>query len=302
MKNKFLNSLKRMFHFGWSNFAREKGISFVAVFVLTIVIAITTSVFIMGAMAEDVIESVKEKADITIDFELSASEKEILNVEKEIKDNFETTSIKYTSKEEAKTEFIRRFGDRPSVMESLEEVGNPFPSSLSIKSDDPYIYKQVSELLEDEHSEIVHSTDFYNRQEVIEGIFLFTDSVKKIGLAIVVILGGVAVLLVYNTVKLAIYGMREEIKVMKLVGASNTFIQGSFIIQGILMGFVAAVFSFALLILSGYLVVSPYNMSFEVDIQRYFFEMMPLIVIIHLGIGIILGVLSSLIAASRYLK
>jgi cell division transport system permease protein len=103
-------------------------------------------------------------------------------------------------------------------------------------------------------------------------------------------------------VKLAIYEMREEIRVMKLVGSSNAFIQGSFIVQGVLMGLSAAVFSFILLFPGGYLLVSPYDISIDIDINRYVFEMMPLIIIIHIGTGIVLGVLSSLIAANRYLK
>jgi cell division transport system permease protein len=302
MKNHFLNSFKRMFRLGWDNFYREKGISFVAVFVLTVVIVMATSIFIVGAITEDIINSVKEKADITIDFQLSVSEDEILEVQKEIEDNFEVTSIEYTSKEEAKTAFIRRFGDRASVMESLEEVGNPFPSSLSIKADDPYIYQQVSDLLENKYSAIVDSVDFYHRQEVIEGIFSLTDNARKVGVVLVTIMGLISVLLVYNTVKLAIYEMREEIRVMRLVGASNAFIQGSFIIQGVLMGLVAAVLSFFLLFPGGYMIVSPYDIAVDVDINRYVFEMMPLIIIIHLGTGIILGVLSSLIASNKHLK
>jgi cell division transport system permease protein len=302
MKNHFLNSFKRMFRLGWDNFYREKGISFVAVFVLTVVIVMATSIFIVGAITEDIINSVKEKADITIDFQLSVSEDEILEVQKEIEDNFEVTSIKYTSKEEAKTAFMRRFSDRASVMESLEEVGNPFPSSLSIKADDPYIYQQVSDLLENKYSAIVDSVDFYHRQEVIEGIFSLTDNARKVGVVLVTIMGVISVLLVYNTVKLAIYEMREEIRVMRLVGASNAFIQGSFIIQGVLMGLVAAVLSFFLLFPGGYMIVSPYDIAVDVDINRYVFEMMPLIIIIHLGTGIILGVLSSLIASNKHLK
>ncbi len=302
MKNHFLNSLKRMFRLGWDNFYREKGISFVAVFVLTVVIIMATSIFIVGAITEDIINSVKEKADITIDFQLSVSEAEILEVQKEIESSFEVTSIKYTSKEEAKTAFIRRFGDRASVMESLEEVGNPFPSSLSIKADDPYIYQQVSDLLKNKYSAIVDSVDFYHRQEVIEGIFSLTDNARKVGVVLVTIMGVISVLLVYNTVKLAIYEMREEIRVMRLVGASNAFIQGSFIIQGVLMGLVAAVLSFLLLFPGGYMIISPYDISIDIDINRYVFEMMPLIIIIHLGTGILLGVLSSLIASNKHLK
>lgn len=302
MKERFLTSLKRAVRFGWKNFYRESGLSFVAVFVLTVVVLLASSLFIIGDMAEAIIEDMEDKADVTVDFELAVPEERIFEIRDELNEKFEIKEIEYVSREDTKNIFIERFGDRADVMEALDEVGNPFPASLNIKADDPYIYRQATDFLETEHTDLIYNIDFYHREEVIEGIFGLTESIRKGGMIVGAILGLVAVLLVYNTIKLAIYGLREEIKVMHLVGSSNLFIQGSFIIQGAIMGFVAALVSFALLFLAVLLIPQPYDTAITINFYERFIEMTPTLAMIQLGVGIFLGVFSSLIATGRYLR
>ncbi len=301
-KNRILTSIKRAATLGWKNFHREGGLSFVAVFVLMVVITLSASIFLIRGVAEIVIRDIEDKADVTVDFELGVPEERILEIREEIAEEFEVNSMEYISREEARTIFIQRFGDRPAVMESLEEVGNPFPASLNIRADDPYIYRQVSDFLETEYAELVYNIDFYHREEVIAGIFSVTENIRRGGIIVGVVLGIIAVLLVFNTVKMAIYGLREEIRVMRLVGSSNLFIQSSFIAQGAILGAIAGVSSFVLLFLLGFLIPTTYNITLEVNLQQYFLGMLPIVLIIQLGMGITLGVFSSLIATNKYLK
>ncbi len=301
MKNKTITSIKRAFRLAWKNLYRESGLSFVSVLVLIIVIMLTVSLFLVSGVVEIIIKDIEQKADITIDFQIAVPEERIFEVREEIKEEFEVNGMEYTSREEAKTQFIQRFGDRPAVMESLEEVGNPFPASLNIMANDPYVYRQIADFLEKNHAEIIYSIDFYHREEVIAGIFSITESVRKGGITIGIILGIVAILLVYNTIKLAIYGLREEIRVMRLVGSSNRFIQSSFIIQGAILGGIAAFISFVLLFLLGFLIPQSYNITLEVNLHQYFLGMLPMILLIQFVVGITLGVVSSSIATGKYL-
>ncbi len=295
-------SLKRAFRLGWKNFYRESGLSFVSVFVVMIVIVIASSLFLIRGVAEVIIKEVEEKADVTIDFQLAVPEERILEVREEIKEEFEVNGIEYTSREDAKTAFIQRFGDRGAVMESLEEVGNPFPASLNIKADDPYIYRQIADFLEENYSDLVYNIDFYHREDVIAGIFNITENIRKGGIIVGIVLGIVAILLVYNTIKLAIYGLREEIRVMRLVGSSNLFIQSSFIVQGAILGCVAAVTSFLLVFFLGFFIPQTYNVTLEINLREYFSEMLLMVFLFQLAIGVLLGVVSSLIATCKYLK
>ncbi len=302
MKNKNINSLKRAIRLAWKNFYRESGLSFVAVFVLTIVATLSALIFLASGVAEIIIKDIEDKADVTVDFHLAVPEEVIFEIRDDVAESFEISNIDYVSREEAKTKFIKRFGDRPDVMESLEEVGNPFPASLNIRADDPYIYRQIADFLEKNHGDDVYNVDFYHREEVIGAIFNITENIRRGGVLVGIVLGVIAILIVYNTIKLAIYGIREEIRVMRLVGSSNLFIRSSFIIQGVIMGAIAATISFALLFALGLLIPQSYNITLEVNLHQHFLEMLPIVLLIQFSIGIILGVSSSLIATERYLK
>lgn len=302
MRNKTLTSIQRASRLAWKNFYREGGLSFVSVFVLMVVITISASLFLIGGVADIVIKDIEEKADVTVDFQISVPEERILEVKDEIAEVFQINGMEYISREEAKTAFIRRFSNRPAVMESLEEVGNPFSASINIKADNPYIYRQIATYLEENYSELIYNIDFYHREEVISGIFSITESIRKGGIIVGIILAIIAILLVYNTIKLAIYGLREEIKVMKLVGSSDLFIQSSFIIQGTILGLIAAISSFILLFLMGFLIPQTYNITIEVNLHQYFLGMLPTVILMQIAIGVFLGVFSSLIATRRYLN
>lgn len=302
MKNKTITSIQRAFRLAWKNFYRDSGLSFVSVFVLMVVITLSVSLFLVSGVAEIIIKDIEEKADITIDFDLAIPEERIFEIKEELDYEFDVASIEYISRDDAKTNFIQRFGDRAAVMESLEEVGNPFPASLNIKAEDPYTYRQIAVFLEENHRETVYNIDFYHREEVIAGIFEITQNIRKGGIIMGFILAIIAILLVYNTIKLAIYGLREEIKVMRLVGSSNLFIRSSFIIQGSILGFVAAISSFLLLFLIGFFIPQSYNITLEVNLHQYFLEMLPVVILMQFVIGFLLGIFSSLTATGRYLK
>ncbi len=302
MKIKFLTSFKRVIVLGWKNFSREMGLSFVSIFVLTITILLVTSMFLLRGVSDAVIAGVEDKADITIDFEIIVSEEKILEIKEEIKEKFEINGMEYVSREDARVRFIERFGDRPAIMDSLDEVGNPFPASINIKAGSPQIYSEISDFLEDSYPELIYAVDFYGRKEVIESIFSFTEKTRRAGITMSLILGTVALLLVFNTVKLAIYGMKEEIRVMRLVGSSNIFIQGSFITQGTILGFVSALISFLLFLAFAFLIPNTYNVIFDVNLYGYLVEILPVVLLVQFCVGVGLGVVSSSIATARYLK
>ncbi len=302
MNNRPIISLKRSFQLAWKNFHRESSLSLVSVFVMMIVITLSASVFLVGGVADVLIKDVEQKADVTVEFQLNVDEEEIFILRDVIEESFAITKIDYTSREDARTIFIARHSDRPGIMESLEEVGNPFPASINITADDPFVYRQIVNFLEEEHSGLIYNIDFYNREDVINTIFSITEGIRRGGVSVGIALAVIAALLVFSTVKLAIYGVREEIKVMKLVGSSNVFIQSSFIIQGIMIGVAAATTSFLVMFAMGFFIPQSYNITVEVNLHQFFLSMLPFVVLLQFAIGITLGVVSSFIATTRYLR
>lgn len=298
-------TLKRILKFGWQNFFREGGISAATVFILIITIFLVSSLFLFQKTSQFLISQLQEKVDISVYFKEDALEDDILKIKKELSTIPEVKSVKYVSKEEAIQVFTKRHKDNPVLMESLAEVGrNPFLASLNIKAWQADQYQTVADYLKNPRFEnLIEKVDYYQRKPLIERIFSLTAAANKTGILLSLILVIVAILVTFNTIRLAILNQTEEIKIQRLVGASNWFIRGPFLVQGTISGILAGLFSLLIFSLVCWL-LSPKIEFFFPDLKlfSFFTENFWTIFFLQFLTGISLGVISSLIAIRRYLK
>jgi len=298
-------TLKRIFKLGWQNFSRDGGIAAATCFIMVMAILLASFLFLSKDVSQFLISSIQEKADISIYFKNSTLEEEILNLEKELTKIPEVKSIKYVSKEEALEEFIKRHKDSPGLMESLEEVGgNPFLAVLNIKAFEASQYQAVVNFLQGPGFEnLIEKVDYYQRKPIIERIFALTVGMKKAGWIISVVLAIIAILVTFNTIRLAILNQKEEIKIQRLVGASNWFIRGPFLVQGMISGFFAVLISFLIFSFICWFLSPKIEFLFsDLNIWKFFTGNFFTIILIQLSTGILLGIISSTIAIRRYLK
>jgi len=301
-----LSNFKRILKFSGNDFSRNRGNNIAAIFVLVIPILLATSLFVFHGLSQSIISQVQVKMDITATFKGDVSEEDILKVKSELlKLSSEIKDVQYVSKEEALQIFIERHKDNPDFMEALEEVGvNPFPASLDITTDQPYQYEMVSNFLEEgPFSQLIEEVDYFQRKDIIEKVFSISSSVNRFGLILGAVLFLIAILVVLNTIKLSIDSSKEEITTMKLVGASDWFIRGPFIIQGMICGFIAFLIC---LIVSGTVV---YFLSPKIEVLvpgfsifGYFLSNIGIILLIQFGFGIGFGILASFILVRSYLR
>ena len=298
-------SLGRVIKFGWKNFCRNKSLSFASIFIIIIVISLITSLFFLHKTGQFFISYFEAKADISIEFKIDTQELAILELEEELLKLPEVRNTEYISREEVLENFIQEHKDDQELMASLEKVEeNPFPAILNIVAYEAGQYKQIVKFLEGEQfKEIIYRKDYYNRKLVIERVFTITGWINKIGIIASLFLIIIAILITFNTIKLAILNKKEEMAVQQLVGASNWFIKGPFLIQGIISGFFAALISFLFFVLIfhffGYRAEA---MFLEFNISTYFFKNIFNIFFIQTIIGMGLGVISSIIAIRGHLK
>jgi len=181
---------------------------------------------------------------------------------------------------------------------------NPFLASLGVKAFQAYQYEAVVGFLEKpQYSYLIEKIDYHERKPVIESIYSLTSNFNKAGIIFSVILVLLAVLVAFNSIRLSIYNSREEIRIQKLVGASNWFVRGPFLAQGAICGFFAAVFCFLLFALLTWGLDSRAELLFPgLGLFSFFVASVWMILLIQLASGIVLGTLSSLIAVRRYLK
>lgn len=300
-----LTSFRRIIKTGWNGFSRNIGLSLATIFIMVMVISLATLLFLLNSASKILISDIKEKVDISVYFKEDIFPEDILAAKSAISNIPEVKDIEYVSKEQALHKFIEKHKDDPVLMESLTEVGqNPFLASLNIKAWDVSQYGQVSSFLETAYfKDLIDKVDYYQRKPVIDKVFSMISGINKVGIFFSIVLGLIAILVAFNTIRIAIYNSSEEISIMRLVGASNWFIRGPFLIQGIVVGFIATLIT--LLITFGLCygfdsrigAIVPEISTFGLFIGSFW-----TLLLIQLAAGVGLGIVSSTIAIRKYLK
>ena len=301
-------SIKRIFKSGWQSFSRDGDIAAANVFIMTMTILLATSLFLFKDVSQILISAIREKADISVYFKEAAQEEEILNVQEKLSKIPEVKDVEYVSKEKALEDFVQRHKDDPVLMGSLEEVGgNPFLAALNVKAFEASQYQAVMNFLdatlEPSYKDLIEKVDYYQRKPVIERIFALTSGTGKVGVTLSIVLAIVAILVAFNTIRLAILNQAEEIKIQRLVGASNWFIRGPFLVQGAISGIISTLISLFIFTLICRFLGPKIEFLFSgLNVWKFFTGNFFTIILVQLSTGILLGVISSSIAIRKYLK
>jgi cell division transport system permease protein len=297
--------LKRVISYGFKNFKRQSSLNFATIFILVIAITLLTSLILFKGAINYLVSEIQKKIDVSIYLRAEAPLEEIEKIKDELSGLPEIESIEYVSSQEAMRKFRERHKDDPLILESLEMVGeNPFYPSLNIKASSPNQYTAILAFLDRESfKDIVYKVDYAKKKTLIEKLFSITSNLNLIGLILSSFLGAIAILVTFNTVRVTIKDSSEEISIMRLVGASNWYIRGPFIVQGIICGSLAAITTFLIFFLICYFsapkivaITGGFNIFawFGANAAGLFF--------LQLASGVGLGVISSLIAIRRFLR
>jgi cell division transport system permease protein len=298
-------SIRRIIRLGWQTFFRDGEIAVATIFILFLSVILMSSLFLFKDIGQFLISSIQDKVDISIYFKENTVEDEIFNIKEVITEFPEVKEVGYISSEEALEDFLSRHAKDPVLIESIDEVGkNPFLASLNITAWDPSQYERISSFLERAGFEdVIEKIDYYQRAPMIEKIASLNSTITKAGISFSIILIIVAIAVTFNTIRLSIYNSREEIKIQRLVGASNWFIRGPFLVQGAFCGFFAALIS--ALVFAGFcwfLTPRITNFFFDIDLYGLFLENFQTLLIIQFVTGIGLGMISSVFAVRKYLE
>ena len=299
------NLLKRIFCLGWKAFQRQGSLTFATIFVIIIAIFLLTNLFLFRGIIKSLVLDLQEKADISVYFREDVSEEEILETKKQLSNFSEIKSIEYVSKEKALEKFVERHKDNEEYLDALEELGeNPFWASLNIRAFESSQYKAIADFLDSgPFKNLIKEIDYSKKEEIINRLFSITSNINTISVLATIILIVLAVLVTFNTIKLTIFTLKEEIQVSRFVGASNFFIQAPFLVQGALCGILAALISFLIFSLGLNFFGPRFKALFlDFDILAYFHNNISVILLIQFIGGIVLGVFSSIIAVRKYLK
>jgi len=322
-------SLLRILKTGFQNYYRSLGTSVGTTVVMILTLFTISAIFLLNVLTGIAIESVEQKVDVSVYFNTEAEASKVLEYKGRVDQIPDVLETRYISKEEALAEFRDDHSGNELVLESLEELDqNPLQSVLVVKAHDPEQYEGIVSTLEsmngsdgsfgtedlslsytDEETymtaSIVDKISYEDNREVISRLNNITGVVQKGGIGVGGFFGVVALLVMFNTIRMTIVGRKDEIAIMRLVGAKNGFIRWPFIVTGMLYGGFAALVTLAVL----YPVVryispkiSRFFEGFGEELISYFQGNLGMLFLGLLGIGLLLGIISSSVAVRKYLK
>ncbi|MBX4195575.1 ABC transporter permease [Candidatus Parcubacteria bacterium] len=306
----FWTNFKRISRTGFMNFWRNGTVSLASVFMMIVTLLVIGFIIFGSAILNTSLNALRQKVDITVTFIPTASEGDITNIKRSLENLPEVSLVTYTSRSQALEDFKKRHENDQSILTALNELNeNPLGASLDVKAKDPSQYQSIAQFLEGNNAlsasgvTIIDHVNYYQNKVAIDKLTGIIRSADKLGLAIAIAFILLSILIAFNTIRLTIYIAREEISVMRLVGASTAYIQGPFVTVGIIYGLVATVLALILFLPITYWIGNVTQDFFiGMNLFSYYLHNFLQIAAILLGSGIIIGAISSFWAIRRYLK
>jgi cell division transport system permease protein len=304
-----MTTFKRIIKGGFLNFKRGGIISWAAILVVTITLSVITLIILLQAVLHFSLTQIKDKVDVTIYFTTSAPETNILALKSSLEQLPEVASVSYTSAEQALQIFrARHQSDYPTIA-ALDEIGdNPLGGYLNVKAKEVGQYESIANFIQSDNSLILGSTSIVDKVNysqnklVIDRLNTIIAGAQKLGFLLTLLLVIISIIITFNTIRLTIFISKEEIGVMRLVGASKMQVRGPFLIEGAIYGVVASVVTIFIFWPASFWLGRSMTDFLGMNIYDYYLSNFFQIFAIILLSGILLGVVSSFLAARRYLN
>ncbi len=303
-------SFARVLRNALRNFHRNVWLSIATTVIMTLTLLTISFLYAVNVLGVHVLSTIEQKVDIAVIFKDKTTTTQIETMKKDIELRSDVESTRLITANQAREDFRRRHADDPYIEEALRELEvNPLPSSMFIIAKDPRFYETINSSLQSEkYAPFIDKVNFQNSKAVIEKMIRIMDVVKNAGLIITLTFSLLVILIMFNTIRLAIYSFREEIDIMRLVGASRWYIQGPFLVESVLVAVVSVIISTTILYLSLHTMAPQINQFFfagqnaNFDIYQYFVTHWLQAIGIQFGAAVLLAVVSSYIAVRRYLR
>ncbi len=299
-------SFFRIIKFSLQDIIRNGWLSIVTITILCLSLFSINTLSTVSFVSEGAVNAIKDKVDISLYLKADSLEKDILDLKEELLANPRIKEVTYISKEMALLDFRDKYKNNQEVLLALKEINqNPLSPSLVINpsnlEESSFLINELKVL----DKPIIESRDFTDNSLVLTKIEGITKRINEFGLAIIILFAFISLLVVYNAIRVTIYTHRQEIEIMRLVGASNFFIYMPYLVSSLIY----AVFSLLLIIAIFFpllTLLQPYLETFfagySVNVLSYYLE--NFVGIFGLQFLVVLGinVFASMVAVRRYSK
>lgn len=301
--------IKRIIRAGWLNFTRNTFVSLSAVLVMAVMLLIISGVITTDRLLSETLSSIEDKVDINVYFNPTVDEITILSLEDKIETLPEVERVEYISREDALAQFKERHQNNQSTLDALDELGeNPLGATLTIKAKNTSQYDSIASFLDNYQSvnlteNHIDKINYFDNKQAIDTLNNVIDGSQKFGFIISVIFVIISIVITLNTLRLAIYISKDEIHVMNLVGATEGYIRGPFIVTGALYGIIATVIVMVILLpLNLWLTSVVQDFFVDINFMEYYLKDFWRLVMWLALSGIITGAVASSLAVRKYVK
>jgi len=304
--NQYMALFVRSIKYAFQDIGRNFGMSFMTVFILVLMLLSVNTLWSVDVVTNEAIKLVKEQINVSVYFSADATDKNVEDIQKYVKSFPEVIDFTLLNREQVLESFRQRHSLNGEVLQALDELGdNPFGPTAIIKTREPNDYQKIITALDlPEYNNLIEAKSFDENREAIDKIHNITKRLETMVLGLAVLFAIISFLVIFNTVRVAIQGQRMEISIKRLVGASNWFIRGPYVLESLVFTVVsvaltAGVVFWGLNFVDKYLaVVFPSAFS----LTNYYFSHILSIFGVQAVAVLLLTILSSGLAMRRQLK
>ena len=305
-----LTTLSRIIQTGVINFIRNITIAVAAIAVMVVTLTVLLFSVVINATFVNTVSTITSKIDVSVYLKDSDTPAQTQKLVSQLKNLPNVAAVTYFNKAQVLAKYEAQNASNHQLALAIDQTSNPLPATIHIKPKNLNKISNIKTFLVKPNIYLLQSdAPSYSGslQQAIDNITHATNILREIGVIEIVVFGAISALIIFNTIQMAIFNRRDEIQIMRLLGAGKSFIRGPFVVESVIYGILAAVIS--LLIVNSVFVTASSTLQATtlglLDINyanNYFDEHFWLFLTMQVLIGIIIGSVSATIATRRYLK
>ena len=300
----------RMCRYGVNNFTRNAWLTVAATAVMTITLLIVFLTVVAQNVLADTTQVVGKRIERSIYLKTGTTEEQAKPIVTKLKGLSNVESVTFISTEQGRADFAQKNKKSLGTLSALNEAANKIPATVRIVLKDVndttqlVNYVKTDEYLKQYIDPDRKPTFMSDRKSATDTIAGWTRVAQQVGIAMSIVFVSISMLIIFNTIRMAIFNRKEEIQMMKLIGADRSFIRGPFVVEAVVYGFIAAVVATVLGMTM--LSVSAHKLQAWGVESAHTFELLTayigFVLLAMIFIGGLIGTISSLLATRRYLK
>jgi cell division transport system permease protein len=300
----------RIIRTGMLNFVRNMWLAVAAMAIMIVTLTIILFSLIANATFKNTVVQITDKIDVSLYLKDSVTPDQTQVLLKQLRGLPSVTKVSYLSKEQALLAYEQQNAGNAQLLQAISETDNPLPATVRIKPDNLNDIDQIRKFIDKPAIVALQSdpdNDSADRRAAIDKITHATNILQKAGVGAVLVFATISVLIIFNTIQMAIFNRRDELQIMRLLGASTGFIRGPFVVESVIYGVLSAVAS--ILLINAVFVTASSSLQatsfglLDISYSQAFFQSHYWVLLTtQLGLGIFIGAASSVIATRRYLK